>query len=77
MYISLRNTIDARDFSRLYSLPPFYSQSCGLRPESLVFSHGLNKCPPDTYFPGLCPDRPFKSRCSAIEKAPLRVMSLR
>ena len=68
-FMSLLYTLDARYFSLLRSRQPFSSQSYGLRPERLGFSHGLNKCPPDTYLPGLCPGRPFESLLLRHEKS--------
>ena len=34
----------------------------GMRPEARGISHGLKKCPPDTFSPRLCRGRPFDSR---------------
>ena len=46
----------------------FRPQSSGLRPETEGFSHGLNKCPPDTCLPSLRSGRPFKSHFPDIKK---------
>ena len=37
------------------------SRSYGPRPDIEGFSHGLKKCPPDTFLPSLRSGRPFKS----------------
>ena len=39
----------------------FRLQSYEPQPESEGFSHGLKKCPPDTFLPSLRSGRPFKS----------------
>ena len=39
----------------------FRPQSFGLRSEINGFSHGLKKCPPDTFLPSLREGRPFES----------------
>ena len=43
------------------SILAFRLQSSGPQPESEGFSHGLKKCPPDTFLPSLRSGRPFKS----------------
>ena len=58
----------------LYNLP-FRPQSYGLRSERQGFSHGLKKCPPDTFLPGLRPGRPFESHRLHMQKAPARLLS--
>ena len=47
--------------SLLRPLLAFRPQSFRLRPEIEGFSHGLKKCPPDTFLPSLRSGRPFKS----------------
>ena len=42
----------------------------GMRPNAHGFSHGLKKCPPDTFLPALRPGRPFESHSLPIEKPP-------
>ena len=61
-----QNIFSARkiSFSRLEILRPLLdhrSQSYGLRPLIEGFSHGLRKCPPDTFLPSVPSGRPFKS----------------
>ena len=46
------------------------SQSYGLRPLIEGFSHGLRKCPPDTFLPSLCSGRPFKSAPTNKKQTP-------
>ena len=35
--------------------------SFGMQPDAHGFSHGLKKCPPDTFLPSLRSGRPFES----------------
>ena len=52
------------------SILAFRLQSYGPQPESEGFSHGLKKCPPDTFLPSLRSGRPFKSPPSAKKVHP-------
>ena len=45
-------------------------QSSGPQPESEGFSHGLKKCPPDTFLPSLRSGRPFKSPSPISKESP-------
>ena len=40
-----------------------------VRSESDGFSHGLKKCPPDTFLPRLCRGRPFESQTPISNKS--------
>ena len=49
----------------LYAYP---STSLRMRPDTHGFSHGLKKCPLDTFLPSLRSGRPFESLCIAKNK---------
>ena len=40
----------------------------GMRPEARGISHGLKKCPPDTFSPRRCRGRPFDSHTNHLQK---------
>ena len=46
--------------------------SYGMQPDIHGFSHGLKKCPPDTFLPSLRSGRPFESRSAPKEIAARR-----
>ena len=54
------------------SILAFRLQSYGPQPESEGFSHGLKKCPPDTFLPSLRSGRPFKSPSPISKESPPR-----
>ena len=47
----------------------FHPHPYGMRLESEGLSHGLRKCPPDTFLPSLRSGRPFESHLSHQKKA--------
>ena len=46
----------------------FRPHPSGMRPEARGISHGLKKCPPDTFSPRRCRGRPFDSLPRQIKK---------
>ena len=60
-FLCLVCTLDAHLFNSSATHFAFCSHSYRLRPECEGFSHGLKKCPPDTFLPSLRSGRPFKS----------------
>ena len=52
------------------------SQSYGLRPLIEGFSHGLRKCPPDTFLPSVPSGRPFKSALTNKKEHPSEWMGV-
>ncbi len=60
----MHNTIDVFPYHLSKTIFHFSLQSSGLRPEMKGLSHGLKKCPPDTFLPSIRLGRPFKSRMS-------------